>query len=99
MENLTDLKLNITANEMEDSNNFENLNYMLDHFELKNGYLVSQNPNGNFASENNKFIEQYKQCDAASFASNLFANITLAEKDSGNVELRAGYYLKIILGA
>ena len=67
--------------------------------QLKNGYLVSQNPNGNFASENNKFIEQYKQCNALSFASNLNANLILADVKSTNVELRAGYYLKIILGA
>ena len=82
-----------------ETNNFDNLNYMNSHFQLKNGYLVSQNPNGNFASENNKFIEQYKQCNALSFASNLNANLILADVNSTNVELRAGYYLKIILGA
>ena len=84
---------------VDETNNFDNLNYMNSHFQLKNGYLVSQNPNGNFASENNKFIEQYKQCDASSFASNLNANLILADVNSTNAELRAGYYLKIILGA
>ncbi len=84
---------------VDETNNFDNLNYMNSHFQLKNGYLISQNPNGNFASENNKFIEQYKQCDASSFASNLNANLILADVNSTNAELRAGYYLKIILGA
>lgn len=99
-----DVYANVVKNSLQnlkvdETNNFENLNYMNSHFQLKNGYLVSQNPNGNFASENNKFIEQYKQCNALSFASNLNANLILADVNSTNVELRAGYYLKIILGA
>lgn len=99
-----DVYANVVKNSLQnlkvdETNNFDNLNYMNSHFQLKNGYLVSQNPNGNFASENNKFIEQYKQCDASSFASNLNANIILADSNSTNAELRAGYYLKIILGA
>lgn len=99
-----DVYANVVKNSLQNlkvdgTNNFENLNYMNSHFQLKNGYLVSQNPNGNFASENNKFIEQYKQCNALSFASNLNANLILADVNSTNVELRAGYYLKIILGA
>lgn len=99
-----DVYANVVKNSLQnlkvdETNNFDNLNYMNSHFQLKNGYLVSQNPNGNFASENNKFIEQYKQCNALSFASNLNANLILADVNSTNVELRAGYYLKIILGA
>lgn len=99
-----DVYANVVKNSLQNlkvdgTNNFDNLNYMNSHFQLKNGYLVSQNPNGNFASENNKFIEQYKQCNALSFASNLNANLILADVNSTNVELRAGYYLKIILGA
>lgn len=99
-----DVYANVVKNSLQnlkvdEANNFDNLNYMNSHFQLKNGYLVSQNPNGNFASENNKFIEQYKQCNALSFASNLNANLILADVNSTNVELRAGYYLKIILGA
>ena len=99
-----DVYANVVKNSLQnlkvyETNNFDNLNYMNSHFQLKNGYLVSQNPNGNFASEYNKFIEQYKQCNALSFASNLNANLILADVNSTNVELRAGYYLKIILGA
>ena len=101
---IIDVYANVVKNSLQnlkvyETNNFDNLNYMNSHFQLKNGYLVSQNPNGNFASENNKFIEQYKQCNALSFASNLNANLILADVNSTNVELRAGYYLKIILGA
>ena len=99
-----DVYANVVKNSLQnlkvdETNNFDNLNYMNSHCQRKNAYLVSQNPNGNFASENNKFIEQYKQCNALSFASNLNANLILADVNSTNVELRAGYYLKIILGA
>lgn len=79
-------------------NNFENLNYMLAHFNLENGYLISANPNGNFAIENNKFIELYNKCNGAEFAANLVNNINLANNDDENNQLKAAYYLKIILG-
>lgn len=93
------VKSSLQGLKVDKANNLDNLNYMISHFELKNGYLLTQNPNGNFASENNKFIEQYMQCDAANFAANLTENFALADKDAEAANLRAAYYLKIILGA
>lgn len=99
---LTDAYLNVIktslSNVTPQTTEFPALSYMMNKYHTNNGYIITGNPNGDFAFENNKFIEHYNRCDKQSFAKNLMANLAVAGADSTSNELLATYYMTIIFG-
>ena len=78
--------------------NLPSLKYMSTKFSMQKGYLKTNNSNGDFALETNKFIEYYNKSDKQSFAKNLTANLEVAAANSTTNELLATYYMTLILG-
>lgn len=99
---ITDLYVNVVKTSLADISSTDTdlptLAYMWNHYYVVEGYISTKNPNGDFAIENNKFIEHYNKCNKQSFAKNLIFNLTIATADAETDELRATYYLNIIMG-
>lgn len=93
------VKLSLKNLKVNDSADLSNLKFMQSHFALKDNYLSTNNANGNFAIENNKFITAYNKCDKTSFATNLTNNLANATDTATSEELVATHYLKVIFGA
>lgn len=99
---ITDLYVNVVKSSLKDitaeTTDLPALAYMSNNYLVSNGYINTNNPKGNFAIENNKFIMHYNKCNKQQFATNLIANLATATADAETDELLAAYYLKIILG-
>lgn len=93
------VKLSLKNLKVSDNADLSNLKFMQSHFALKDNYLSTNNANGNFAIENNKFITAYNKCDKTSFATNLTNNLANATDTATSEELVATHYLKVIFGA